>query len=66
LEEKIVENRSNRGYKVGTTAIIWAFTTAIMALCIPLVSVDRYGIILPIIVIVGANITTIAIWYCDV
>jgi xanthine/uracil/vitamin C permease (AzgA family) len=60
-----METKINRGYKVGTTAIIWAFTTAIMALCIPLVSMVENGIILPILVILGGNITTISIWYCD-
>ncbi len=60
-----METRTDRGYKVGTTAIIWAFTTVIMALCIPLISIEQNGMILPILVILGSNITTIAIWYCD-
>ncbi|MEM7578455.1 MAG: hypothetical protein AAF316_01155 [Cyanobacteria bacterium P01_A01_bin.80] len=52
----------NYGVKVGVIAIIWAFATGMMAICIPLVSISRSGIILPLFVILGVCTTTISIW----
>ncbi|VEP14092.1 conserved hypothetical protein [Hyella patelloides LEGE 07179] len=51
------------GAKVGATAIIWSLATGIMAICIPLVNVSRSGIILPVAVIIGVSISTIAVWF---
>ncbi len=53
------------GVKVGATAIIWAFATGMMAICIPLISISRSGIILPLAVIWGASATTVTIWRSD-
>lgn len=50
------------GTKIAATAIIWGFTTGIMAISIPLVSISRSGIILPITVIFGASKSTTTIW----
>ena len=50
------------GTKIATTAIIWGFATGIMAICIPLVSISRTGIILPLAVILGTTISTVTVW----
>ncbi len=52
----------NNGAKVGATAIIWSLAAGIMAICIPLVKISESGIILPLGVIIGLSISTIAIW----
>ncbi len=53
---------ANNGAKVGATAIIWSLATGIMALCIPLVKISQGGVMLPLAVIVGVSISTVAIW----
>ena len=58
MEKKTASN----GAKVGATAIIWSLATGIMALCIPLVKISQSGVILPLAVIVGVSISTVAIW----
>lgn len=50
------------GAKIGTTAIIWGFATGMLAICIPLVSITKSGIILPLAVILGATASTIVVW----
>ena len=52
----------NNGAKVGATAIIWSLATGIMAICIPLVKISESGVILPLAVIIGLSISTVAIW----
>ena len=56
--------RNNAGYgaKIGATAIIWSLATGIMAICIPLVRISESGVILPLIVMVGVSISTVAVW----
>ncbi len=56
------KNTGNNGVKIGATAIIWAFATGMMAICIPLVSISKSGIILPVAVIAGVTISTVSIW----
>ena len=53
----------NNGAKVGATAIIWSLATGIMAICIPLVKISESGVILPLAVIIGLSISTVAIWF---
>ena len=50
------------GAKVAATAIIWSLATGIMAICIPLIKISESGVILPLTVIVGVSISTVAIW----
>jgi hypothetical protein len=50
------------GAKIGVTAIIWGFATAMLAICIPLVNITESGIVLPLTVIIGASLPTIAVW----
>jgi hypothetical protein len=52
----------NNGMKIGVTAIIWAFGTGMLAICIPLIKLTNSGIILPLSVIIGVSLSTIAIW----
>ena len=49
-------------HSLGATAIIWSLATGIMAICIPLVKISQSGIILPVTVMVGLSISTVAIW----
>ena len=51
-----------QGVKIGSTAIIWSLATGMMAISIPIVRMTETGIILPLAVVVGVSISTIAIW----
>lgn len=51
-----------QGVKIGSTAIIWSLATGMLAISIPIVKMTGTGIILPVAVIVGVSISTIAIW----
>jgi hypothetical protein len=50
------------GAKVGATAIIWGFATGMLAICIPLVSITKSGVVLPLATILGASGSTLAVW----
>ncbi|MGK7945554.1 MAG: hypothetical protein AB4058_13890 [Microcystaceae cyanobacterium] len=56
------EKSSGYGIKIGTTAIIWGFSTGMFAICIPLVPLTHSGIILPLAIIVGATVSTVVVW----
>lgn len=51
-----------QGVKIGSTAIIWSLATGMMAISIPIVKMTDSGIILPVAVVVGVSLSTIAIW----
>ena len=51
-----------QGVKIGSTAIIWSLATGMMAISIPLVKMTDTGIILPLAVVIGVSLSTIAIW----
>ena len=51
-----------QGVKIGSTAIIWSLATGMMAISIPLVKMTNTGIILPLAVVIGVSVSTIAIW----
>jgi hypothetical protein len=58
-----MENQSSgKGTLIGNTAIIWAFATGMLAICIPLVSMTGSGLILPLAVILGAGVGTAVVW----
>jgi hypothetical protein len=42
--------------------LIWGFGTAMLAICIPLVSITQSGVILPLSVIVGTCVGTVIVW----
>ena len=48
--------------KVFATAIIWAFATGMLGICVPLVSLTNSGVILPLLAIFGASLSTIVVW----
>jgi flagellar motor switch protein FliM len=48
--------------RVEATFIIWGCATGMMAICIPLVSISKSGVILPLSVILGASTSTVAVW----
>lgn len=50
------------GLKIATTAIIWGFGTGMLAITIPIISMTDSGITLPLAVIIGSTISTIAVW----
>lgn len=48
--------------QVRATAIIWGCSVAMLGICIPLVAVTNSGIILPLLVMLGASAGTAAVW----
>ncbi|NEQ42256.1 MAG: hypothetical protein F6K00_01325 [Leptolyngbya sp. SIOISBB] len=44
------------------TAVIWRSAMGLFALCIPLTAVAKSGPILPILVMLGASVGTVAVW----
>ncbi|MEO1094085.1 MAG: hypothetical protein AAFX01_04195 [Cyanobacteria bacterium J06638_28] len=44
------------------TAVIWSAAVGLFALCIPLTAVAKSGALLPILVMLGASISTTAVW----
>jgi hypothetical protein len=54
--------KSETDIRVAATSKIWGIATAMLALCIPLSAVTRSGPILPLAVISGAAVGTVAVW----
>lgn len=48
--------------RVAATSKIWTIATGMLALCIPLVAITKSGAILPLAVISGAAVGTVAVW----
>ncbi|MEM9006134.1 MAG: hypothetical protein AAGE59_21730 [Cyanobacteria bacterium P01_F01_bin.86] len=61
---RIKMGRRPAGYhqKGWTTAVIWGCAVGMFALCIPLIAIAKSGLILPILVILGASGGTAAVW----
>ena len=55
-------NNNNYGAKIAATSIIWGFATGMMALCIPIISISKSDITLPLAVVIGTTIVTVSIW----
>ena len=55
-------NEQKIAYQVRTTAIIWGLGTAMLGICVPLTTITQSGIILPLAVILGASVSTVAVW----
>ena len=53
---------AGQGSKIGSTAIIWSLATGMLAISIPIVNMTQSGITLPLAVISGASLSTIAVW----
>lgn len=54
--------KSERDIRVAATSKIWGIATGMLALCIPLSTFTRSGPILPLAVISGAAVGTVAVW----
>ena len=52
-----------KGAKIATTIVIWVAAAGMLGICIPLVSITKSGVILPIVVVIGVTISTVAIWW---
>ena len=50
------------GARIATTAIIWGFATGMMAICIPIIDMTNDAVILPLAVVLGTSISTVAVW----
>lgn len=48
--------------KVFATAIIWAFGTGMLGICVPLTGLTNSGVLLPLLVILGTSGSTIMVW----
>jgi hypothetical protein len=48
--------------RVRATATIWGIAVGMLGVCIPLVAVTSSGLILPVLVIAGASLSSAAIW----
>lgn len=55
-------SKSERNIRVAATSKIWTFATGMLAICIPLSAVTKSGAILPLAVISGAAVGTVAVW----
>ncbi|MEN8445429.1 MAG: hypothetical protein ABG776_10510 [Cyanobacteria bacterium J06555_13] len=53
---------TERNPKVRATVGIWSLATGMLGICIPLVAITNSGIILPLLVILGAAGGTAAVW----
>jgi hypothetical protein len=51
-----------QGVKIGSTAIIWSLATGMMAISIPIVKMTGTGVILPVAIVIGVSLSTLAIW----
>ena len=52
-----------KGAKIATTIVIWVAAAGMLGICIPLVSITESGVILPVSVVIGVTVSTIAIWW---
>lgn len=52
-----------QGAKIGSTAIIWSLATGMLAISIPIVKMTQTGIVLPLAVVIGVSVSTVAIWF---
>lgn len=57
-----MKSKAERDIRVAATSKIWTFATGMLAICIPLSAVTKSGAILPLAVISGAAVGTVAVW----
>lgn len=53
---------TERDPKVRATAVIWGCAVGMLGICIPLVAITKSGVLLPLLVMLGAGGGTIAVW----
>lgn len=62
-KESIMSQQSpEKNPKVQATSAIWGCAIGMLGVCIPLVAITESGIILPLLVILGAGGGTAAVW----
>jgi hypothetical protein len=59
---KKFEKNSQRDVRVAATTRIWSLATVMLGICIPLTALSRGNPILPLAVITGAAVGTVAVW----
>lgn len=62
MEHLKIYSKKLRKVQLTTTLGVWIIATGMLALCIPLVTITKSGIILPLTVILGVSVVTITIW----
>ena len=62
MEHLKIHSKKLRKVQLATTLGVWIIATGMLALCIPLLTITKSGIILPLTVILGASIVTITVW----
>lgn len=53
---------TERDPRVRATAAIWGISIGMFGICIPLVAITNTGLLLPVLVLLGASASTSAIW----
>ena len=61
-ENKINHKSTHSDPRVKATSTIWSLAIGMFGICIPLVAITESGILLPLIVILGAGGGTAAVW----
>lgn len=56
-----MNSKPGYGIRFAATTVIWGFATAMLSICIPLVGMTGTPL-LPLAAIVGATVSTVAIW----
>ena len=61
-KEPMARQSEGQVSKVFATAIIWAFATGMLGICVPLVRWTDSGVLLPLIAMLGASGSTLMVW----
>jgi hypothetical protein len=56
------QSEQEKDLRARITTKIWGFATGMLAICIPLSAATRSGPIIPIAVVAGAAVGTVAVW----
>ncbi len=54
--------KPKKDIRVAAISSIWGIATGMLALCVPLSAITRSGALLPIAIISGAAVSTLAVW----
>jgi hypothetical protein len=58
----MAQHRAERDPRVAATAAIWGISVGLLGVCVPLIALTNSGVLLPLLVLVGASVSTSAIW----
>ena len=56
------DTKASRDPRVQATSAIWGIAVGMLGVCIPLVGITDSGVILPLLVILGASASTVSVW----